>query len=97
MGAVMHGKEPMMLMEFMSNGSLYDLLRNETMYTGGEIILQIVRDIAHGLRFLHASNPPVLHRDLKGKNILIDSRFRAKVADFGLATNRPGLHGTPFW
>ncbi|CAJ1970011.1 unnamed protein product [Cylindrotheca closterium] len=97
MGAVMTGSDPMMVMEFMENGSLYDLLRNETLYTGGEIITQIVRDIAQGLRFLHASKPPILHRDLKAKNILIDSRFRAKVADFGLATNKPGLHGTPFW
>ena len=75
----------------------YDLLRNKTLYTGGEIIMQIVRDIAQGLRFLHASKPPILHRDLKAKNILIDSRFRAKVADFGLATKKPGLLGTPFW
>jgi serine/threonine protein kinase len=76
----------------------YDLLRNETLYTGGEIIMQIVRDVAQGLRFLHASNPPILHHDLKAKNILIDSRFRAKVADFGLATkNKNGLAGTPFW
>ena len=98
MGAVMTGHEPMMVMEFMENGSLYDLLRNETMYTGGEIILQIVRDVAQGLRFLHASKPPILHRDLKAKNILIDSRFRAKVADFGLATkNKNVISGTPFW
>eukprot|EP00980_Cylindrotheca_fusiformis_P019794 scaffold6938_cov108-Cylindrotheca_fusiformis.AAC.5 len=97
MGAVMTGVEPMMVMEYMDNGSLYDLLRNETMYTGGEIIMQIVRDVAQGMRFLHASKPPILHRDLKAKNILIDSRFRAKVADFGLSTkNKSGLSGTPF-
>ena len=79
--------------------SRYDLLRNETVYTGGEIILQILRDIAQGLRFLHASDPPIVHRDLKAKNILIDSRFRAKVADFGLAINKTkkGLSGTPYW
>jgi serine/threonine protein kinase len=60
--------------------------------------MQIVRDVAQGLRFLHASNPPILHGDLKAKNILIDSRFRAKVADFGLSTkNKNGLSGTPFW
>src|SRR6056300_877308 len=76
----------------------YDLLRNETLYTGGEIIIQIVRDVAQGLRFLHASKPPILHGDLKAKNILIDSRFRAKLADFGLATKSTGaLSGTPFW
>lgn len=99
MGAVFtRGCEPMMVMEFMDNGSLYDLLRNETLFTGGEIIIQIVRDVAQGLRFLHASKPPILHGDMKAKNILIDSRFRAKVADFGLATKTTNrLSGTPFW
>ena len=98
MAAVMDGCEPMMVMEYMENGSLYDLLRNETLYTGGEIIVQILRDIAQGLRFLHASKPPILHGDLKAKNILVDSRFRAKVCDFGLSTKKKhGLSGTPFW
>lgn len=100
MGAVItRGQQPMMVMEYMENGSLYDLLRNETLYTGGEIIMQICRDVAQGLRFLHASKPPILHGDLKAKNILIDSRFRAKVADFGLSTKRRGngITGTPFW
>eukprot|EP00980_Cylindrotheca_fusiformis_P014251 scaffold3774_cov126-Cylindrotheca_fusiformis.AAC.1 len=98
MGAVMNGYEPMMVMEYMENGSLHDLLRNETLYTGGEMILQIVRDVSQGLRFLHASKPPILHGDLKAKNILIDSRFRAKVGDFGLALkNKRGLAGTPYW
>ena len=40
-------------MEYMEYGSLYDLLRNETMYAGGEIILQIIRDVTSGIQFLH--------------------------------------------
>ncbi len=68
MGAVISSiHEPMLVMEYMDYGSLHDLLRNETMYAGGEIILQIVRDIAQGLRYLHSSKPPILHGDLKGK------------------------------
>ena len=61
--------------------------------------MQIVRDVSQGLRFLHASKPPILHGDLKAKNILIDARFRAKVADFGLATKtgKNGISGTPYW
>ena len=85
-------------MEYMENGSLYELLRNESFFMGGEIILQIVRDIAQGLRFLHSSKPPILHGDLKAKNILIDSRFRAKVCDFGLAVkSKNDLSGTLYW
>ncbi|CAJ1941386.1 unnamed protein product [Cylindrotheca closterium] len=98
MGAVMNGIEPMMVMEYMENGSLYDLLRNESFFMGGEIILQVVRDIAQGLRFLHSSRPAILHGDLKAKNILIDSRFRAKVCDFGLAVKgKNDLSGTLYW
>ena len=88
----------MMVMEYMENGSLYELLRNESCFMGGEIILQIVRDIAQGLRFLHSSKPPILHGDLKAKNILIDSRFRAKVGDFGLAVKgKNDLSGALYW
>ena len=41
--------------------------------------MPIVRDISQGLRFLHSAYPPVVHGDLKSKNILIDTKFRAKV------------------
>ena len=103
MGAVISRTvDPMLVLEFMEYGSLYDLLRNETMTAGGEIILQIVRDIVQGIQFLHASKPAILHGDLKAKNILVDSRFRAKVADFGFAhvkTQKASdpLRGTPFY
>lgn len=82
----------------MDHGSLYDLLHNETMFIEGEQILPILRDIAHGVRFLHAADPQVVHGDLKAANILVDSRFRAKVADFGLSQKKQvGATGTPFW
>lgn len=64
-----------------------------------EIILQITRDLAQGLRFLHSSKPSILHGDLKGRNLLIDFRFRAKLCDFGLSvkTDSRGVSGTPYW
>ena len=92
------GKDPMIVMEFMEHGSLYDILHNETMPIDGELLLPILRDIARGVRFLHASEPQVIHGDLKSANILIDSKFRAKVADFGLSSRKKkGGTGTPFW
>jgi guanylate cyclase len=103
MGAVVTNKvDPMLVMEYMEYGSLYDLLHNETMTPGGEIILQVIRDIVQGIQFLHASKPPILHGDLKAKNILVDSRFRAKVADFGFShlkgkKQKSVLQGTPFY
>ena len=64
----------------MELGSLHDLLHNESMVIEGEIILPVLRDIARGIRFLHAATPTICHSDLKSGNVLVDSKFRAKVA-----------------
>ena len=64
----------------------------------GELLLPILRDIAQRVRFLHAASPQVIHGDLKAQNVLVDSKFRAKVADFGLSQKkRVGATGTPYW
>lgn len=100
MGAVMAKEDSMIVLEFMDHGSLYDVLHNETMVLDGEIILPILRDIAQGIRFLHAATPQIIHCDLKASNILVDGRFRAKVADFGLSTmdaSKGGAAGTPYF
>ncbi|KAH7925390.1 kinase-like protein [Leucogyrophana mollusca] len=48
--------------------------------------LSLMLDVAQGLDYLHSFDPPVIHGDLKGANILITSESRACVADFGLCT-----------
>jgi len=97
MGAVLSA-EPMLVMEYMDHGSFHSILHNDTIMLEGEILLPIIRDIAQGVRFLHAATPQIIHSDLKASNILVDSRFRAKVADFGLSQKRTlGAAGTPYW
>eukprot|EP00571_Detonula_confervacea_P002410 CAMPEP_0172315400 /NCGR_PEP_ID=MMETSP1058-20130122/25061_1 /TAXON_ID=83371 /ORGANISM="Detonula confervacea, Strain CCMP 353" /LENGTH=1336 /DNA_ID=CAMNT_0013029473 /DNA_START=176 /DNA_END=4186 /DNA_ORIENTATION=+ len=100
MGSVIDLKdEPMLVMEYMDNGSLYDLLHNDTIVIDGELIFPILQDISSGARFLHAADPKVIHGDLKAANVLVDSRFRAKIADFGLSAKKKylGASGTPYW
>ncbi|XP_060900131.1 receptor-interacting serine/threonine-protein kinase 2-like isoform X2 [Labrus mixtus] len=73
--------------EFMSNGSLDLLLHEKDMYPAlaWPLRLRILYEIALGVNFLHNMNPPLLHHDLKTQNILLDSEFHVKIADFGLS------------
>nr|GLL26528.1 calcium/calmodulin-regulated receptor-like kinase 2 [Ipomoea trifida] len=91
----------MLIYEFMSNGSLANLLYDEERTLSWEERLQIALDISHGIEYLHdGAVPPVIHRDLKSANILLDHAMRAKVADFGLSKEEvydgsiSGLKGT---
>lgn len=92
----------MLIYEFMSNGSLSNLLYSEEQQVlSWDERLQIALDISHGIEYLHeGAVPPVIHRDLKSANILLDQSMRAKVADFGLSKEEvfdgrnSGLKGT---
>ncbi|KAK2657747.1 hypothetical protein Ddye_010799 [Dipteronia dyeriana] len=85
--------EQMLVYEFVPNGTLRDWLSSK----GKESVnfgmrLRIALDSAKGLLYLHTeANPPVFHRDIKASNILLDSKFNAKVADFGLSRLAPVL------
>ncbi|KAG9443676.1 hypothetical protein H6P81_015016 [Aristolochia fimbriata] len=74
--------------EFMSNGSLEDRLfrRDNTPPLSWRHRFRIAAEIATGLLFLHQNKPePLVHRDLKPGNILLDHNLVSKIADVGLA------------
>uniref|UniRef100_A0A8C9UYR6 Receptor-interacting serine/threonine-protein kinase 2 n=1 Tax=Scleropages formosus TaxID=113540 RepID=A0A8C9UYR6_SCLFO len=73
--------------EFMSNGSLDQLLHEKDKYPQlpWPLRLRILYEIALGVNFLHNMTPPLLHHDLKTQNILLDGEFHVKIADFGLS------------
>ena len=45
----------------------------------------ILHDVALGLAYLHGCDPPIIHRDLTARNVLLNSDMQAKIADFGVA------------
>jgi serine/threonine protein kinase len=69
-------------------GSLFDLLHNSDINLTWKQRLQIALDTAKGMSFLHLNNPPIIHRDLKSPNVLLDATRRSKVCDFGLARTK---------
>ncbi|PWA47864.1 serine-threonine/tyrosine-protein kinase catalytic domain-containing protein [Artemisia annua] len=83
--------------EFMDNGSLDNYLfkTNEGDSIGFEKLHEIAMGTASGITYLHEECPQrIVHYDIKPGNILLDSKFCAKVADFGLAKlcNRENTH-----
>ncbi|MBA0725772.1 hypothetical protein Golax_022332, partial [Gossypium laxum] len=90
LGCCVELDQPIMVYEFIENGNLLDHLQSPNINDRGLLTwtrrLQIARDTAEGLAYLHFSAvPPIYHRDVKSSNILLDVKHNAKVSDFGLS------------
>ena len=76
----------LLVYEFMSNGSLADLLYGAIWRPDWNERLRIALDVARGILYLHEEcEAPIIHCDIKPQNILMDDCWNAKISDFGLA------------
>ncbi|XP_056867314.1 receptor-like protein kinase At3g21340 isoform X4 [Raphanus sativus] len=86
------GENLALIYEYMANGDLREHMSGKR---GGSILnwetrLKIVVESAQGLEYLHnGCKPPMVHRDVKTTNILLNEHFQAKLADFGLSRSFP--------
>ncbi|CAL4962006.1 unnamed protein product [Urochloa decumbens] len=81
-------RELLLVYEFVANGTVADHLhghRAAERALSWPLRLSIAVESAAALSYLHAIEPPVVHRDVKTTNILLDADFHVKVADFGLS------------
>ncbi|KAG6832139.1 hypothetical protein H0H87_002451 [Tephrocybe sp. NHM501043] len=93
-------------LEYVPGGSVTALLRNYGAFEE-PLVKNFVRQILEGLNYLHERD--IIHRDIKGANILVDNKGGIKISDFGISkkvddnlltgnrANRPSLQGSVFW
>ncbi|KAL3840123.1 hypothetical protein ACJIZ3_024714 [Penstemon smallii] len=98
------GSDRVLIYEFIEKGSLdqwlYDMSSEEDCSGGVELGLpiswnnrmKIIRGVANGLAYMHNLDTPIIHRDIKASNVLLDADFGAHIADFGLARRIEGSH-----
>ena len=83
LGACTKSPNLCIVLEYCARGSLWSLLHDMQIRMTWDYRKKFALDIAKGVYYLHTSKQPILHRDLKSLNILLDHALTAKLADFG--------------
>ncbi|KAF9613223.1 hypothetical protein IFM89_006324 [Coptis chinensis] len=100
LGYCEEGQERLLVYEFMAHGSLHQHLHGKSQSLKQQLDwvrrVTIAVQAARGIEYLHGyACPPVIHRDIKSSNILIDEEHNARVADFGLSLLGPADSSSP--
>ncbi|XP_062181428.1 putative serine/threonine-protein kinase-like protein CCR3 [Phragmites australis] len=90
-------EERLLVYEYMKNGALYDHLHPKSppsppspVASSWKLRIKILLDASRGIEYLHSyAVPPIIHRDIKSSNILLDGGWTARVSDFGLSLMDP--------
>ncbi|CAL4892654.1 unnamed protein product [Urochloa decumbens] len=93
LGCCLEVEVPMLVYEFVSNGTLYHYIHGKEPRFDDIALdtrLRIAAESAEALSYMHSSaSPPILHGDVKTANILLDDKLNAKVSDFGASKLAP--------
>lgn len=78
-----------LITEYCENGNLFEMLKDKNRTLSWPQRVQMALDEARGISHMHVQTPPIIHRDLKSLNLLLDKNLGLRVCDFGLARARP--------
>jgi serine/threonine protein kinase len=84
---------PYLVLPYCKRGSSELLIGNKF---SDDDIWKYIQDVASGLAYLHALEPPIVHQDVKPANVLLDDTGHYALTDFGISTQRGGVHGYYF-
>lgn len=85
LGANLEPPHRSLVVELAERGCLWSVLRLNRRQLTTDIRARMVLEIARGMHYLHGFEPPILHRDMKSPNLLVNKNFSIKITDFGLA------------
>ncbi|CCI41501.1 unnamed protein product [Albugo candida] len=90
-----------MVLEFCAKGDVQTYLQTNETVLWTRQKLEMAMGVAKALEYLHSFSPPILHRDIKAKNVLLSDQMQVKVIDFGISKHMHNAMtagiGTPYW